>query len=331
VSEAETTQRRLRSVLVTGASGFIGRRLCAALREEGARVRALARRPCAGPWDERVTVDLAAGAVPSSALAGVDTVFHLAGRVHASAGDADDAERHRRANVEGTRALLAAAVAAGAPGIVHFSSVKAMGEGGPACLDEDAPAAPQTDYGRSKREAERLVLEAGARQGLHAVVLRLPLVYGPGARGNLAEMLEAVARGRFPPIADPGNRRSLVHVDDVVAAALLAARRPEATGRVYLVTDGRAYSTRDILEGMWQALGRRAPRWSLPLPLLRALARAGDVAGRVRGRPWRFDSRACRKLTGSAWYSSERIARELGFRPRRDLAAGLAEMARLLE
>jgi len=322
-----TDDRALGHALVTGASGFLGRALCGRLRARGARVRALMRRAGSGPWDEAVAADIASGPLPEAALRGVDAVFHLAARVHAVSerrGAGEDA--YRRVNVEGTRRVVDAAVAAGASGVMFVSSVKAMGEGREVCLNEEAAPAPETPYGRSKLEAEGIVLEAGARHGLHASVLRLPLVYGAGAGGHLAAMLGAVARGRFPPLADPGNRRSLVHVADAVEAAILAASSSRAAGRVYLVTDGRAYSTRALYEMMCEAAGRAVPRWRVPLGVLRAAAVMGDGAGRCLGRRMPFDSEALGKLTGSAWYSSARIERELGFRPAHTLADALPEM-----
>ncbi len=312
--------------LVTGASGFLGRRLCARLRAEGVRVRALSRRPGEGPWEDALALDLATAPLPPGALAGVDTVFHLAARTHAL-GERGDEPLYRALNVEGTRRVVEAAVAAGVARLVLASSVKAIGEGGPHCLDEDSPEAPASAYGRSKLEAERLVQAAGRTRAIHTAVLRLTLLYGSGAPGNLARMLAAVRRHRFPPIPECGNRRSLLHVDDAVEALLLAARRPEAAGRTYIVTGPRPYSTREIYEAMCRALGREPPRWSVPLAALRLLARAGDAGGRLAGRRLPLDSAALDKLAGSAWYSARRIERELGFRARRELAESLLEMA----
>jgi nucleoside-diphosphate-sugar epimerase len=105
----------------------------------------------------------------------------------------------------------------------------------------------------------------------------------------------------------------MVHVDDVVQALRLAAGNPAANGRVYLVTDGHAYSTREIYTAICRALGREVPRWTLPLWALRCAAIAGDAVGRVAGRSAPLNSAALDKLLGSAWYSSDKIQRELGF------------------
>ncbi|HEV8652806.1 MAG TPA: NAD-dependent epimerase/dehydratase family protein [Actinomycetes bacterium] len=337
--------------LVTGASGFIGRALCQELTARGRAVRAVMRRPAEGPWEEQVSLDLAAGApdplgrarpdrleparpdrlggarpVPAELLADVEVVFHLAGKVHDLAERVPDEAAYQAANVDATRALLAAAVAAGVPRFVFMSSRAVVGDTGRALADESAATPPATPYGRSKLEAERLVLAAGERHGMHVCNLRPALVYGPGAKGNLPRMLEAIDRRRFPPVPELGNRRSLVGVDDVVGAALLAAERQEAAGQTYVVTDGRAYSTRGMYVAMVRALGREPGAVTVPRWCLAGLARAGDLAGRARGRRFVFDSAALERLTGSAWFSAAKIARELGWRPTQTLEAALPAM-----
>ena len=201
-----------------------------------------------------------------------------------------------------------------------------MGDGGHRCIDETFERAPDTPYGVSKREAEQRVLEMAASQGAHAAVLRLPLVYGAGVKGNLSNMLDAIARRRFPPLAATGNIRSLIHVDDVVQAACLAAVRVEACGKIYLVTDGERYSTDEIYRLMANALHRQVPGWTIPDALLRLAAFMGDAIGVVLGRRFVIDSEALQKLTGSAWYSSEKIKAELGFKASRTLETALPEM-----
>jgi len=297
---------------VAGATGFIGRRLCAALETRDAYVRALGRREVDGPWDTFVRTDLTQG-VSGDALDGVDTVFHLAGKAHALSESRQDEDEYFRINTEGTRKLLEAARAARVKRFIFFSSVKAMGEGGDECLDDSAACQPETPYGKSKLEAERLVLEGGYVP--EPVVLRLNMVYGPTRKGNLPRMIEAVRKGRFPPLPETGNKRSMVHVDDVVQAAMLAAEKPEAAGQTYIVADGTPYSTRQIYEWILEALDNPVPSWSIPVPVLQGLARVGDGIGNLRRKRFMFDSEALQKLTGSAWYDSGKICRELGFNP----------------
>ena len=312
-------------VLVTGATGFIGRVLCERLMREGARVRALARTATPGPWHEFVELDLAGEGLDG--LSGVDSVFHLASKVHALGELHGETADYQRLNVGGTGRLVAGALEHGVSRFVYFSSVKAMSEGGAVCVDETAPPRPQTAYGQSKLDAEAIVLEAGASKRMHTAVLRLPPVYGRACKGNLCDMLSAVERRRFPPIAECGNKRSFVHVEDVVSAALLVSREPMANGEVYIVCDDRSYSTRELYEMMCRGLGRSVPGWSMPMWILASLARVGDLIGWARGRRFMLDSGRLEKLNGSAWYSSAKIRRNLGFHPEHTLAAGLREMA----
>lgn len=310
--------------LVTGATGFIGRSLCQRLQHSGWHVRAVMRAPSGGPWNDSLVADLAEDHLPQELCRGVDMVFHLAGKAHAVTASLADEASYTRINVEATRKLLELAQMAGVRRFVFFSSVKAMGECG-AGEDESAEPRPQTAYGRSKREAERLVLE-----GCYVpepVVLRLAMVYGPTCKGNLPRMVQAISRGRFPPIPDTRNKRSMVHVDDVVQAALLAAESPVAIGKVYLVTDGRTYSTRQIYTWICEVLGRKIPAWYLPIPLLRLIASMGDRIGLLTGRRFLFDSDALEKLVGSSWYNSEKLQSELGFIPQINLHEAISEIA----
>jgi nucleoside-diphosphate-sugar epimerase len=254
---------------------------------------------------------------------GVDTVFHLASSSESAirGGGSDDA--HRAVTLEGTRNLLNGASAAGSvERLVFFSSVKAMGESSVGLSDEKDEPRPTTAYGRWKLAAEALALEHGRRSGTHVCCLRLPMVWGPGNHGNLPRLAAAIDRGLLPPLPDTGNKRSLVHIEDVVNAALLAATSPNASHHVYIVTDGLAYSGRQIYERLCAALGKSVPRWQVPDAVMRALAAIGDVA-RVAGLPAPFNSDVYGKLLGSAWYSSAAISRDLGFQPAVPLEAGL--------
>jgi nucleoside-diphosphate-sugar epimerase len=317
-------------ILVTGASGFIGRHLVERLVRDGHRVLALVHTSkLALDWPAGVKAiagDVRDPQAMKAAAAGCETVYHLAGKAHALAEVNGDEDAYHAINADGTRHVLEGAVAGGAKSFVLFSSVKAAGEGGNRCLDESFDGLPETPYGRSKREAERTVMEIGRRAGLHVTCLRLPLVYGPGNKGNLFRMIAAIDRGIFPPLPELGNRRSMVHVADVVQATLLAAGTPAAAGRCYIVTDGRAYSTHELYVLIRRGLGRDIPAWHIPVWTLNALAVAGDVIGKAMGKRFVFDSDALDKLIGSAWYSSERISRELGYKPTRCFEDALPEL-----
>ncbi len=300
----------LKRVLLTGATGFIGSHLLVLLRGRGVCVQALGRSRPEGV-ESFALWDLAAEAGPDvSELEGVDAVFHLAGKAHALSERRQDEDEYFRINTAATEKLLKAAQRAGVRRFVYISSVKAA--------DEDTP------YARSKREAEKRVLEGGLLPA--AVVIRPAMVYGNTAKGNLPRMIRLIEKGRFPPVPEFGNRRSMVHVEDLVQAAWLTAVCPEAAGKIYTVTDGYAYSTHQIYTWISEAVGRPVPSWHVPAVVLRMLAYAGDAVGRLRGRRFMFDSDTFGKLAGSAYFSNEKIVRELGWRPTRDLRKSLPEM-----
>jgi len=311
-------------VLVTGANGFIGRCLCAALQQQGVHVLALLRTPSQGPWQSSVIVDLTMAMPSVTDLQGVDVIFHLAGKAHAVAECEQDATEYERINSQGTERLLQVAAAAGVQRFVFFSSVKAIADQGSAtALDETTPCAPDSPYGVSKLKAESLVLHGG--YVAEPVVLRPCMVYGESDKGNLPRMARMIAKGLMPPLPDFANQRSMVHVDDIVQAALLAAALPQAVNQIYIVSDGQYYSTRYIYESLCQALGRVPPRWHVPLWLLRTMARTGDLLGSWLQRRMPFDSSALQRLSESACYSSTKIQQELGFTPRRQLGEFLQQ------
>lgn len=313
--------------LVSGAGGFIGTRLCAVLTAHGCPPCRLVRGEPRSDGERAGTLDVPHGL--AAACTGIDTVYHCAGYAHAWKGDdAALAARHRLVNYEGTRNLAEAAGRAGVRRFVFLSSVKAMGEPGEACADEDWPLPPLTPYGQAKRAAEDAVLEAGARYGMHVVNLRLAMVYGPGGRGNLERMAALVRRGWFPPLPETGNRRSLVYVDDVVSAMQLVAHAPAAAGRTWIVADEAAYSGRELYVALRAALGLAPRRHAVPAGGLATVAAIGDRLERLLGRRLPFDSEVLDKLLGSAWYSSARLRGELGWRPQVSLAEGLQRMCR---
>lgn len=277
--------------------------------------------------NESVVADLSDNPALIRACTGISCVFHCAGYAHAfaSLSNKDDAV-HWTVNFEGTRNLLQAAAQAGVRCFVNLSSVKAMAEPGEFCADEEFPGEPGTVYGKSKRAAEEIVLSVGKRTGMHVINLRLALVYGSGGHGNLERMAHLVKRGVFPPLPETGNHRSMVHVEDVVAAMRLVAEDVRANGRTYIIAALEAPSGRGLFNALRGALGGAQINWAVPVSLLHAAAAGGEVIEALTKRRMPFDREILDRLLSSAWYSPSRIERELGWRARVSLSDGLAEL-----
>ncbi|MEX2194627.1 MAG: NAD(P)-dependent oxidoreductase [Thermoleophilaceae bacterium] len=279
-------------VLVTGASGFLGRAVCAELIGRGNEVAALVRRPGSEPDRTRaVAGDLTDAEALAAALAAAepDCVVHLAAEIATQR----DARRIEEVNVEGTRRLLDACRAAGSPRFL-FASTVVTGDAQGELLDEGSILPVETVYGRSKQQGEELVRESG----LEAVVIRPSHVYGPG--GWFASDIVARLRqpGRFVVVGSGDNLWDVVHVDDVARAMADAAERAPA-GSTYHVVDDVPIRYRDFLALTAEALGLGPPR-GVPAWLARIAAGRDPVAAVLR----------------SARSSNARIKEELGWEPR---------------
>ena len=295
-------------IAVTGASGFVGRCLATRLVADGHDVRGIVRRTAGmpdRPW-ETLELDLVGG--PSdwrAGLEGVDTVIHLAARTHAvgerRGGDLAD---YRAVNVAGTRRVIEAAAQSGVRRLVFVSSIKVNGERTSArpFLSVDPPS-PEDAYGISKWEAEQVVAEVAGTTGLESVVVRPPLVYGPGAMGNFARLCYAVRRGFVLPFGAVDNRRSLVALDNLVDLLVLCVTHPAAPAQTFLVSDGEELSTPELIRRIAQAMGRRARLLSVPPAVLR-------MAGRLAGRGAEMG-----RLLGSLQVNMEHTRQTLGWVP----------------
>lgn len=305
-------------VLATGATGFVGTHLVAALLAAGWEVRAALRSQSAQPLGgcEMVLVgDLAMLPDARDALAGIDAVVHLAGRAHVLRKPAADAEAaFHRANVDATRHLAQQAAAAGVRRFVFLSSVKVNGERtfDAPFTETDAPA-PEDAYGRSKWAAEQALHEIGAATGLEVVVIRPPLVYGPGVKANFLRLLRLVERGVPLPLAGVHNRRSLVGVWNLCDLIATAARHPAAAGETFLVSDQHDLSTPDLVRAIAAAIGRPARLLSFPTAVLRLAARAAGQGA------------AAERLIGSLQVDSAKATQLLGWMPAVPVHEGLEQ------
>jgi nucleoside-diphosphate-sugar epimerase len=305
-------------VLVTGASGFMGRALCAALGKAGHEVVA-STRGAAEPWSAGLEIrpipDIGPGTDWSGALAGVEVVAHLAARVHVmKERHAQPLAAYRRVNTEGTRRLAEAAAASGVRRVVFLSTVKVNGEasGSDPFRESDAPV-PGDDYALSKWEGEQALAEVAARTGLETVVLRSPLVYGPGVKGNFLRLLELCRRAPPLPLGAASNLRSLMFLGNLTNAVTACLVRPEAAGQTYLMSDGEDVSTAELIHRIGVALGRPARLFPVPGVLLR-------LAGHLTGK-----SDAVGRLLESLAIDDGKIRKQLDWAPPFTMAQGLAE------
>jgi UDP-glucose 4-epimerase len=316
-------------VLVTGASGFVGRRLCAYLRTQGARIRAVQRTYAEGPWDEQVCIDLGACALAPSVLAGVSSVYHLAGRAHAMS-ELNAHDLHQHATVRATENLLAACSDAKPQSLVFLSTTKAVADPGAQLVDESFKMPPNTPYGLAKSMAEEKVLNWGSARSTRVCVLRTPMVLGRDAKGNAMAMLRQVRAGRFPPLAEMGNRRSVLHVQDLVEGLVHVSYHACADGECFYICDPRTYSTRQLLDVMRRSCGQSIPKWSVSSAVLRTAALLGDLATVLLRRAMPFDSQRYARLAESAAFSPARLRELTGFEARHTLDDAIAEMFAVL-
>jgi UDP-glucose 4-epimerase len=310
-------------ILVTGASGFVGQALSSTLVKAGHETIGLVRRSgaCVQGAHEWLVAGDAFEAIEQGAWPGgprIDCVVHLAARVHVMHDTASDPlAAFRAANVEATMRVARAAHAQGVRRMVFVSSVKAAAEtdrGRP--LRESDPAQPQDAYGQSKREAEQALAAFGRDTGLEIVIVRPPLVYGPGVRANFLQLMRAVARGLPLPLALVQARRSVVFVDNLADALMHCAVDTAAAGQLFYVADAEAPTVAELARTIGKHLHKPARLLPIPTAWL-------QLAGRATGR-----SPQVERLTESLRLDCSHIAATLGWRPVHSLDEGLAQTAR---
>lgn len=261
-------------VLLTGATGFVGRPVCEALERAGYRVRVALRSdqpPPAGATEKVQVGPIGAATVWADALRDVNLVVHLAARAHVLGDAPTNADLYIETNAHGTRRLAEAAAQAGVRRFVYLSSIKVNGEetSGRAYTSADEPQ-PRDAYAESKWLAESSLREIGAATSMEVVSVRAPLVYGPGVRANFLRLLSWVDRGWPLPFGGISNRRSMVSIWNLCDLLLRVVTHPAAARRTWMVCDGHDLSTPELIARMGDALHRRVRLWSVPVALLRA-------------------------------------------------------------
>ena len=305
-------------LLVTGSNGFIGRGLWVDLSLRKYEVRPVGRDLASSSsrqYSELFELgDIGPTTQWSGALDGVDAVVHLAARVHVMHDtEADPLTAFRSVNVDGTLNLARQAAAAGVKRFVFISSVKVNGESTQpwrAFTEADAPN-PQDAYGQSKHEAEQGLRELSADTGMEVVIIRPPLVYGPGVKANFAALMRAVQRGWPLPLGAVHNQRSLVALDNLVDFIVTCITHPQAANQTFLVSDGQDLSTTELVRGMAQAAA--VPARLLPVPMW-ALQAGASLLGK---------SDAVQRLCGNLQVDISKARNLLGWVPPVSVEEGL--------
>ena len=305
-------------VLVTGATGFVGRTLVPILTQAGHDVTITVRHGPSADHLKNVRWKNIGEIGPDTnwqeTLTNIDAVLHLAGRAHVMTGsDADSLAAYRRINRDGTKRLGEAAADAGVKRLVFLSSIKVNGErtSDHSYSETDTPT-PEDAYGQSKWEGEQALREI---PGLETVVVRTPLVYGPHVKGNFKTLLKICAKALPLPLGGIQNRRSLIYVGNLADALIKCVEHPEAKGSLYLVRDGDDVSTTRLLENTAQALGKRSRLFPVPEFLLRA---GGALTGK---------SGMVSRLIESLEVDDSAIRRDLDWTPPFTMVQGLNETA----
>ena len=298
-------------VVVTGATGFVGKALCVEFVAHGhAVVPAVRRASCLA--GEVVVGDIDGATDWTTALAACDAVVHLAARVHVMDDTAHDPlAQYRATNTDATLNFARQAAQVGVKRFVYISTIKVNGEGrGTAYCETDAPA-PGDAYAISKWEAEQGLQRIAGETGLEVVILRPPLVYGPGVKANFRQLLRTVERGWPLPLGAIRNRRSLLYLGNLVDAIRLCVEHPAAAGQTFLLDDGEAISTPELVRAVASAMGRPARLLAMPVGVL-------ELVGILLGK-----RAAVARLTGSLYVDSSAIRSRLGWTPPYTLRQGL--------
>lgn len=292
--------------MITGATGFVGRNLIERSLSGGYRVRMCSRKQDFDiPYDIELylTGDISNNTEWYEAVQGVDVVIHTAARVHVMADSAvDPLTEFRSVNVAGTLNLAQQAAEAGVKRFIFISSIKVNGEetllGSP--FKEEGFLIPTDPYGLSKYEAEKCLLNLAKKTDMEVVIIRPPLVYGPGVKANFASMMKWINKGVPLPFGSIHNQRSFVALDNLVSFIIHCIDHPQVANEIFLISDGEDVSTTELLRKVAKAFGKKALLIPIPVWLMTSAAKLvgkSDVANRLFG-SLQVDSSKARELLG---------------------------------
>lgn len=289
------------TILVTGGTGFVGKRVCKMLLQENQKIR-LVSRNTSSDFDDIVLADLSSDIVNKSAFDGVSTVIHLAGYTH-DLRSSDNNEEYFRLNVDATKKLAKSASLCGVSSFIYLSSTKAGKSDNNNSTIEEAEGI----YGKSKREAELAILGIASSSNMRVNIIRPALIYGPNVKGNLKLMINGIKQGWFPPLPYTNNKRSMVHVDDVARCISFLNNTVTSDKQIYTLTDNQEYSSSEIYDILCQVSGKKTRKIRVPMILFKFLSLTHPSI------KYKLD-----KLLGNETYSCSKIISS-GFKPQKTL------------
>jgi len=330
---SKVVKESISSVFVTGATGFVGKMLCRHLLDKGYPVAGTVRSrekifELPSQMEYHLIDDIGPYTDWTGVLENVDTIVYLAARVHVmQETSTDPLDEYRRVNTYGTERLAYMAAKAGVRRIIYLSTIKVNGEKTPphpsplpqgesGYFREDAMPAPQDHYAISKWEAEQILGRIAGETGFEVVIIRPPLIYGPGVGGNFKRLLGRVNNGVPLPLSRVNNRRSLIYLGNLVDAIVTCIDHKDAAGKTFLVSDGEDISTPDLIRMIAKAMGKRPRLIPFPLSLLKAIGRFSGKSAEIE------------RLSGSLCIDNSKIREVLGWKPPYTMEEGIRETVR---
>jgi nucleoside-diphosphate-sugar epimerase len=314
----------MKKICITGANGFVGKSLCKALISSNNSIKAFARRMDSSLNSLKVEYiqigDISLDINLKEYLVGCDCIVHCAGKAHIM-NDTSNLDVYQSVNIVGTKNLAEQAVLAGVKRFIFLSSVKVNGEStgnsdDPKIFTNDDTPNPQDNYAISKFEAEKALWEIASKTNLEVVIVRLPLVYGTSAKGNLNRLIKLI-NSKIPlPFADIKNKRSLIGIDNLVDVLVRCIEHPNAAGKTFLVSDGEDLSTSELINIIASGMNRSVKLFRLPRALLKFF-------GFILMRQSQID-----RLTGSLQIDNSYVRKILNWTPPVSIEEGIKRMVK---
>ena len=307
---------------ISGASGFIGSNVVSYLINSGISYSGISR---AEHKDNNISIcDLSDVNIIKKLLKHKTCLIHCAGYAHDFKVTSSKVKSEIwQTNYEGTKNLIKAAAICGVTKFINLSSVKVYGDVGEDEVGENYITKPVSEYAKSKLASERFIIEYGRKHNINVVNLRLSMVYGDGAKGNLTRMASMIKKKLFPPLPETKNKKSLVHINDVVEAIFVVAKSPKATFESFNIVGPTKTSTRNLYNNLREVLGINPTKFEISNSILVFLAKIVDIMQIIFKTKFSFNSDVLKKLMCNENYSSKKIHEFIGWAPKIKLKEGL--------